>query len=329
MAAERFSYVLQCRTLYQHSIQVYFHRRRPSIGRPAIDKSFAKGLALLETLARSGRLRGVTDLARELDLQKSNAHRLLQTLVAQGFARQDPDSGRYGASVKVWELGMLVLSRLEIRDHAEPWLAALGRRCGETVNLSIRDGAHVLFIDRLEQGQPTRAGYIGVRAPAHALATGKVLLAHAPIEVQQMAMERLQAFTRKTITDPDALAKNLALIRTRGYALNRGEWREMVNSVAMPVRDGRGEVVAAVGITGPTGRMTAGRIRQLLPDLLEAARMISTRLGARMVAAPVCREPAEPQGSLGASLPNRRGVAVAVSRAPRRPARRSATSSAG
>ncbi len=246
-----------------------------------MDKSFAKGLALLEALVRAGRLMGVTELARELRMQKSNAHRLLQTLLALGFARQDPGTGRYGASVKVWELGMLVLSRLEIRDLAEPWLAALGRRCAETVNLSIRDGTHVLFIDRLEQGQPTRAGYIGVRAPAHALATGKVLLAFAPPEVQDRALERLQAFTRKTITDPQAMRKELALIRERGYALNRGEWRELVNSVAVPLRDATGEVIAAIGITGPVERMGTNRLRQLLPDLRETAHLIAHRLGAR------------------------------------------------
>jgi DNA-binding IclR family transcriptional regulator len=245
-----------------------------------MDKSFAKGLALLEALVRGGRLMGVTELARELRMQKSNAHRLLQTLLALGFARQDPGTGRYGASVKVWELGTLVLSRLEIRDIAEPWLAALGRRCGETVNLSIRDGAHVLFIDRLEQGQPSRAGYIGVRAPAHALATGKVLLAFASPEVQERALERLQAFTRKTITDSQAMRKELTLIRERGYAMNRGEWRELVNSIAVPIRDAKTEVIAAIGITGPVERMGTSRLRELLPDLRETAHLIAHRLGA-------------------------------------------------
>lgn len=244
-----------------------------------MDKSFSKGLAVLEDLARSGRPRGVTELARDLGLQKSNAHRLLQTLVMNGFAQQDPETGRYQASLKLWELGTRVLSRLDLRDFAEPHLLALARHCGMVVNLAIRDGIHVIFIERLEHGQPTRAGYVGMRVPAHALATGKVLLAHAPEEIQAQALIKPQAFTDKTITAAPSLKAEFARIRKQGYATNRGEWRELINSVAMPVRDAQGTVAAAVGITGPIKDMSKARIEQLLPALREAAAAITRRLG--------------------------------------------------
>lgn len=244
-----------------------------------MDKSFAKGLAVLEVVARGGRPRGVSELARELHITKSNAHRLLQTLLAQGFLRHDAERGTYTASLKLWELGTGVLAQLDVRDFAMPHLQALARRSGETINLSILDGMHVLFIERLEGGQPVRTGYVGVRAPAHALATGKALLAHAPAEVIAAACARPQAFTKHTITDPEALRAELATIRRLGYATNRAEWREMVNSIAVPVWGPRAQPVAAVGVTGPKERMPVRRLRELLPALLETAGAISRKLG--------------------------------------------------
>lgn len=244
-----------------------------------MDKSFTKGLAVLEAVARASRPRGVTEVARELGLTKSNAHRLLQTLVASGFLRHDGERGDYAASLKLWELGNRVISSLDIRDFAAPHLQSVGRHTGETVNLAILDGIHVLFIERLEDGQPVRAGYVGVRAPAHALAAGKVLLAHAPDEVQQAAAVRPQGFTRQTITDGAALLAELAAVRRQGFATNRGEWRELVNSVAVPIRGARGEVTAALGVVGPKERMTMKRMREHLPALLDAAFAITQRMG--------------------------------------------------
>jgi DNA-binding IclR family transcriptional regulator len=244
-----------------------------------MEKSFVKGLAVLEALARAGRPCGVTELARDLGITKSNAHRLLQTLVATGFARHDGALGLYTAAPKLWELGMRVLAHVEVRDIASPLLRQLARRSGESINLAIRDGIHVLFIERLENGETVRGGYVGVRAPAHALATGKVLLAFAPEAVQQEAARRPQAFTPRTITSGAALLAELAQVRGRGHASNRGEWREMVNSIAAPLWDGKPEPVAAIGITGPKPRMTLARQRELLPLLLESAAAISRRLG--------------------------------------------------
>ena len=246
-----------------------------------MDKSFAKGLAVLEALARGGRARGVTELSRELRMTKSNAHRLLQTLVAQGFARHDAAHGTYTAGLKLWELGTGVLAQLDVRDFAMPHLQTLARRCGETVNLAILDGLHVLFIERLEAGQPVRSGYVGVRAPAHALATGKALLAHAPEQTVAEACARPQAFTKHTITDPAALRVELAGVRRQGYATNRGEWRELVNSIAAPVWGPRQQPVAAIGVTGPKERMTVRRMREILPTLLDVAGAVSRQLGGR------------------------------------------------
>lgn len=244
-----------------------------------MDKSFTKGLGILEALARGGRPRGVTDLATELGLTKSNTHRLLQTLVAGNFVQFDPERRTYAAGLKLWELGTHVLAQLDIRDLAGPYLLSLAKRTRETVNLSILDGIHVVFVDRIEDGQHVRGGYVGVRAPAHALATGKALLAYASDETVAQACIRPQAFTAETIVAPSQIRAELAEIRRRGYAFNIGEWRELVNSVAVPVWGTRQRPVASIGVTGPRTRMTIRRLRELTPMLVDAAQTISRRLG--------------------------------------------------
>jgi IclR family transcriptional regulator, KDG regulon repressor len=243
-----------------------------------MDKSLMKGLRILEEVARSGRPRGVTELSVDLGLTKSGTHRLLQTLVAADLLRQDSERRMYSAGLKLWELGMQVLAQLDIRDIASPYLLALARRTRESVNLAILDGTHVVFIDRIEDGQHVRSGYVGVRAPAHALSTGKVLLAHADERVISQACVRPQGFTPSTITSARLLRSELAEVRKRGYAFNVGEWRDLVNSVAVPIWDTHGQLVAAMGLTGPTSRMTLKRMSDFVPLMHATAQSIGHRL---------------------------------------------------
>ncbi|WP_431284885.1 IclR family transcriptional regulator [Humitalea sp. 24SJ18S-53] len=249
--------------------------------RPGPDKSFAKGLALLEALARSPRPRGVSDLARELAMTKSNAYRLLQTLAAAGFVARDGDSAAYAASLKLWELGVAVVGRIDVRQVAHPHLTQLAEATGETVHLSILDRHDVLYVDKVESSQPVRAySSVGGRAPAHCVATGKALLAHAPAAQVAQVLSRLEPHTPKTITDPAVMERELARIRAEGWAANLGEWRETVCGIAAPVRDSRGEVVAAVGISGPTERLRPRQMKAMAPVVVAAAAAISRQLGA-------------------------------------------------
>jgi DNA-binding IclR family transcriptional regulator len=249
--------------------------------RPGPDKSFAKGLALLEALARSAKPRGVSDLARALCLTKSNTYRLLQTLLACGFVRRRAEDGTYEASLKLWELGVQIVGRVDIRRAARPHLVRLVEATGESVHLSVLDGADVLYVDKVESSQPVRAySSVGGRAPAHCVATGKVLLAHAPAETLAAVLQDLVSHTRLTITDPVVMKRELARIRKDGYAVNRGEWRESVCGVAAPMRDSRGEVVAAIGISGPAERLRPRQMQAMSPAVVECAATISRELGA-------------------------------------------------
>lgn len=250
-----------------------------SAGSP-MNTTFVNGLALLEALARAGEPCGVSELARQLQLTKSNVHRLLQTLSEQGYVQNVGATGRYEVTLKLWELGVEVLDKLDVKRVAFEPMERLVALTGETVHLSILDHGEVVYIDKVDSPQPVRAySKVGGRAPAYCVATGKALLAHANPSVVDAVTRELRRHTANTITDPAQLCAELKRVREAGYAINRGEWREGVCGVAAPIRDGRGTVIAAIGISGPVDRLKARTIRQLAPAVVEVAAAVSARLG--------------------------------------------------
>ncbi len=245
-----------------------------------MDKTFLKGLTLLETLARSERACGVTELADTLQLTKSNVHRLLQGLVYQGFARKTGDTGRYELTMKLWELGSHVLSRLDVRQVAQPFLERLAADTSETVHLSVLDGIDVLYVAKIDSPQPVRSyTTVGGRAPAQCVATGKAQLAWADANRIAQVKAALRAYSSKSITRAADLDAELERIRSQGYAINRGEWREQVCGVAAAIRDASGEVIAAVGLSGPADRLKARQMKEWGPPVAEIAGQISRLLG--------------------------------------------------
>lgn len=251
-----------------------------------MDKSFIKGLRVLEALARSEKPRGVAELARELEMTKSNVHRLLVTLVNQSFALKHDATGTYEASIKLWELGALVAGRLDVRRVAASFLPELKDRTCETAHLSILDGHHMVYIDRIEADQYVRTyGQIGARAPAHCTGTGKVMLAHAPQDVVDAALQDLPRYTRHTITSASAMKAELERVKAQGYAITKEEWRHGVWSVAAPIFGRTGKVVAGIGISGPAQRIRPRLMKELKPIVVATADAISMRLGAPQIPA--------------------------------------------
>lgn len=250
-----------------------------------MDKSFVKGLRVLEALAKSDHPRGVADLARELDMTKSNVHRLLSTLVSQSFVQRNATNGTYEAGIKLWELGSQVAGRLDVRKIAAPHLSELKARTGETAHLSILDGHHMVYIDRVETDQYVRTyGRIGARAPAHCTGTGKVMLAHATSDIVAAALKDLERYTARTITSIAAMKTELNRVREQGYAVTKEEWRSGVWSVAAPIFGPTGVVVAGIGISGPADRIRPRLLKEFKPIVMETAAAVSERMGARLPA---------------------------------------------
>ncbi len=245
-----------------------------------MDKTFLKGLVLLEAMAKNDRSSGVTELANQLGLHKSNVHRLLQGLVHQGFARRNPETSRYDLTMKLWELGARVFNRLDTRQEALPYMQQLAEETKETVHLSVLNGTDVLYIEKIDSPQPVRAyTIVGGRAPAQCVATGKAMLAWADTETIDNVVNNLEKHTPLSIENKADLLKEMELVRSKGYAVNRGEWREQVMGLAAPIFDVSGEVVAAMGISGPAERINQLNLNEMGESLANLTRLISRRLG--------------------------------------------------
>ena len=243
-------------------------------------KTVAKGLALIEILAENDKPLSLSDLARELGAPKSNVYFLLKTIAAEGYVEQEPDTRRYFLTLKLWELGTRVLGRLDLRRIASPYLASLAEKTSETVNLAILDHGDVVYIDKIDSPMPVRAYTpVGRRAPAYCTATGKALLAFQTDELIAKVAAGILRHTDATVRSRADLKRELASVRERGYSMNRGEWRDSVRGVAVPVMDASGKVVAAVGVFGPAERLPSPKLNKLAPIVMKTGAAISKAVG--------------------------------------------------
>lgn len=244
-----------------------------------MDKAVVKAFALLELLAKSEKPLGVTTLAKMADLGKSNVHRLLQTLQTLNYVRKTDESS-YEATLRLWEMGSHVFSKLSLRDLARPYMQRLSDMTNETVHLSELDGFEVLYVDKIESREPVRAyTQLGGRAPAYCTATGKAMMAYLPAEAIAECYEAVQQFTQKTIVNVDRFQVEAETIRQRRFAINRGEWRADVIGLAAPIAGNAGSVVGAIGLSAPASRVDVGEWETLAPRLVEYAERISSALG--------------------------------------------------
>jgi IclR family transcriptional regulator, KDG regulon repressor len=241
---------------------------------------------LLEVLAQAPAGISLGELAVRVRLPKGTAHRLLSSLAFFGFARQDPESKKYFLGYKVVELGQRVLNQLDLRRDARPFLMDLAEKTRETIHLVLLDRNEILYLDRVEADEDLRVlrtgSKIGTRTTAHSSAVGKVLLAHlpgGPLE-EFFRQKGLPPKTPQTITNQTDFRRHLQRVREQGYAVDDEENEEGVRCVAAPIRNERGEVVAAISISGPSIRMTPKLIRESLSrEVGKTALRISAKLG--------------------------------------------------
>ncbi|RGP37962.1 IclR family transcriptional regulator [Pseudotabrizicola alkalilacus] len=246
-----------------------------------MDKAFIKGLRLIETLAISEVPRGVSDLATELAMTKSNVHRLLQTLQSLGYVRQVPLNSCYELTTKIWELGSHVIRRMDLIKIARPAMTLLAGQTGETIHLSVLEDTDVIYLDKIESAHHIRANTsVGARAPAFTVATGKAMLAHMPDDYLERFRPHLRAYTATTRTTIEALRSDIELARAQGYAVvPQGEWRDGIAACACAILGRSGELVGAIGISGPDSRVKRKHLKLIAPQVMEAAQTISAALG--------------------------------------------------
>lgn len=251
-----------------------------------MNNTLLKGLAVLELLSRSERPLNLTQISRELGIVKSNVHRLMQALVDTHFVLRDEETGSYTASIKMWELGSAVLAKLDLRRHAERQMEALMKLTGESVHLSVLDGTEVVYVHKVDSPNPVRAyTQIGGRAPAYCVATGKAQLAFAGERLLHEVAGALRRFTERTIAEPEAFLREMRKVREQGFALNRAEWRDDVWGIAAPIKDARGSVIAALGVSGPAARFRKTMIAPWSEAVIAAADDVGHALCGKRVAA--------------------------------------------
>lgn len=246
-----------------------------------MDKAFVKGLRLIEALAASEDPRGITDLAAELKLTKSNVHRLLMTLQAHGYVRQVAPQSTYELTTKIWALGSHVIHRMDLIRLARPAMTTLAELTGETVHLSILEDTDVVYVDKIESAHHIRAHTsVGMRAPAFTMATGKAMLAHLPDDYLERFRPQLKRYTDHTRTTMEGLRQDIELARVQGYsAVLHGEWREGIAACACAILGRSGEPLGAIGLSGPDTRVKRKQIKDYSVHVMDAARSIAAALG--------------------------------------------------
>lgn len=220
----------------------------------------ARLFAVLDTFDTEHREQRLTGIARRAGVPLPTAHRLVRDLLGWG-ALARADNGSYVIGRRLWDLGLLGPTQTGLRETASPFLHDIYGATLATVHLAVRDGTTALFLDRLMgHASVPVVSRIGSRLPLHATGVGKVLLAHAPDDVQRDVLASLTRVTPYSIVQPGRLRQELARVRADGYAQTNEEMSLGASSVAVPVRDGTDTVVAALGLVVPTLKRDKARL---------------------------------------------------------------------
>jgi DNA-binding IclR family transcriptional regulator len=242
-------------------------------------QSVERALAILDLLARSGEV-GVTTIAEQLGVHKSTAFRLVTTLERGGLVEQAQDRGKYRLGMGVLRLAGATTARLDVVQEARPICRRLAASTGETINIAVLSGRSALYVDQVAGSSSLQPhNWVGQHIPLHAASNGKVLVSELPPVELDRTVGTMTSFTDATLTSKAALRRELATVRERGYALAVDELEVGLTAVAAPIRNAHGDVIAALSVSGPTFRLDAARVDDVVPELLAAAREISHRLG--------------------------------------------------
>lgn len=232
-----------------------------------------KGLLLIEAFDARHPKMTLSEAARAVGLSPASARRCLRTLVALGYARSD---GKYfRLAPRVLRLGHAYVMTDDLARRAQPVLESLSERAHESASLGVLDGDEVVFVARATARRSLSSGVgVGTRLPAHCSAIGRVLLAALePAQLRErLAGMPLNALTPHTVTDPRRITRLVAAARQQGYAVSEEEIELGLRSMAVPIRDDAGEVVAAMSLAVRTSRLSAQASLQELLPALDAAR---------------------------------------------------------
>jgi len=245
-------------------------------------QSVNRAIAIIKKLGGLKEGISVTNLSNDLDLNISTVYRLLKTLREDGIVTQNEITLRYSLGVGFLEIALNYLSSMDLRKAAAQHMKMLQEKTGETVNLALIDGFEVVYIDRIESNQDLRHSIsIGKRAAIHCTSLGKAIIAFMDRDVISKLLSKtpLQKNTTFTKDSVEAIMAELLEIQKTRVAVDDREHQEHIRCVGSPIFDIRGNVIAAVSVSGPISRVTYKKFEELKREIRKTAQSISEDLG--------------------------------------------------
>lgn len=244
-------------------------------------RSFARGLEVIRSFSQKAPTQTLSEVAQRTGLTRAGARRILLTLQALGYV--DSDGRQFRLTPRILDLGFAYLSSMPFWSLAEPEMESLADEIGESCSAAVLEGTDVVYVLRVHTHKIMRTSLgVGSRLPAYCTALGRVLLAGlGEADLRQRLMESgVQRNTVHTVTDIDELVVRIGEVRQQGWSLVNQELEEGLISVAAPILNRSGRVVAAINISGQVNRTDVQAMQQrYLPALLQRARNISGRMG--------------------------------------------------
>ncbi len=251
-------------------------------GQGVIIQSVDRAVQIIDLFTGRQAELGITEISEHMCLGKSTVYGLVNTLLKAGYLEQNEENKKYRLGLRLFELGSIVQSRIDVREISRPYLEELSKYFDMTVHMGIYRDWEMVYIDKVD-GQHTRIVYsqVGKRAPMYCTGIGKAVLANmnrADVEYI-LKTQPMEALTEHTLTTPEAVSRELELTRDRGYAVDNEEVELGLRCVAVPVFDYRKKPVAAISISSAAAYLTEERIQEVMVKLRETAGNISKKMG--------------------------------------------------
>jgi len=250
-----------------------------------MDKPFStlvNAVQLMDCFSKDEPYLGVREAARITGISSSTVGRVFGSLKELGLLVQDMETRKYSLAGKVLAWAEIYTATVDVRRIALPFIYDLQRLTGETISLYILEGNKRVCVERLESEQNVRmVARVGRYLPLHAGSAGKLFLAYMPEDQREEVLEteERKVFTPMTLTDPDTLRAECQRITNQGYSVSHGEWTSDASGVAAPIFNQRGQMIAAMTISGPTQRFTADKVEKFSKNCVRTGLHISRLLG--------------------------------------------------
>ncbi len=245
-------------------------------------KSVMKAFLIMDELDKSGEL-SIGELSEKLHMDKATVHRLINTIKESGYVDQNPNNKKYTNSLKLLAMGNRVMDKTGIKHISRAYIEELAEKTGETVNLGIRVGTKIFYIDKLESSSTIKVGQsIGTNVPCYCSGLGKVILAFSEENIAKEILDSVsfEKFTDHSIVDREKLMEELAKIRANGYSVDDEEYVIGLICFGAPIFDFHGNPIAAMSVSCPKYRYEEKKHLLLYSGLvMEEAQKISKRLG--------------------------------------------------